>query len=204
MKKRKILMTGMLGCALLTAGIGLTMLHFLKEQEAVSVSSMEPVQLELCLLHTEYTEASCGTEQVTGLLPGESTVWKPAVILDGTSPEAYIRVRLEFGGILEGTLEESEDEAAARALRIRELQDGIRFCDGWLEGEDGYYYYQEKVTPGSMIMIYDRVTIPENWDNNIAEQVFTIELSAEAVRWEQLNPWLQKEQEILNWEQKEQ
>ena len=199
MKRRKILMTGMLGCALLTAGIGLTMVHFLKEQETVSVSSMEPVQLELCLLHTEYTEASCGTEQVTGLLPGESTVWKPAVILDGTSPEAYIRVRLEFGGILEGASEESEEEAAARARRIRELQDGIRFCDGWLEGEDGYYY-QEKAVPGKIIPVYDQVTVPENWDNEIAEKVFTIEISAEAVRADGLEPWLTDRQEIRNWE----
>lgn len=186
MKRKQILASGLLGCLILLAGILLTMLWFVKEQEAVSAALLEPVQLELCLLHAE----GPGTkEQVTGLLPGESMVWKPAVILDGTSPEAWIRVRLEFGGVLDGSSEENEKEREERLLRIRELCAGIRFCDGWVEGADGYYYYKEEAAPGSIIQICEQVTIPESWDNEIAEKIFTIEVSGEAVRAEYTGPW---------------
>lgn len=186
MKKRQILAAGLFGCFILTAGIVLSMVYFLREQKAVHAVFSEPVQLELRLLHTDVS----GTrEQVTGLLPGESMVWKPAVLLDDTSLEAYIRVRLEFGGSLGSSPEEREEEKEERLARIRELCAGIRFCDGWVEKADGYYYYQEVVTPGSMIQICDQVTIPENWTNEIAEKMFTIEVSAEAIRSDDQEPW---------------
>ena len=44
-------------------------------------------------------------------------------------------------------------------------------------------------------------TIPENWENDIAEKVFTIELTAEAVRSEHLEPWLLDGQAVLSWEE---
>lgn len=186
MRKRQILAAGVLGCFVLTGGILLSIIWFVNEQRAVSAVLTEPVHLDLCLLNPDRP----GTrEQVTGLLPGESMVWKPAVILDGTSPEACIRIRMDFGGILETFSGESEEETDSRLARIRELCAGIRFCDGWTEGEDGYYYYQEPVTPGSVIQICDQVTIPESWDNEIAEKMFTIEVSAEAIHSESQYQW---------------
>ena len=94
MRKRQILAAGLFGCLALTAGILLTVVWFVKEQKTISAAFMEPVQLELCLLHSDQPGTK---EQVTGLLPGESLDWKPAVILNGTSLGACIRVSLEFG-----------------------------------------------------------------------------------------------------------
>ncbi len=186
-RNRQILAAGLFGCFLLAAGILLTIVCFVKEQKAVSAAVMEPVQLDLCLLHPDRP----GTrEQVTGLFPGENMVWKPAVILDGTSPEAYIRVRLKFGGILADSQEESEEEKNSRLERIQELCAGIRFCDGWTKGSDGYYYYQEAVAPGSVVQICDQLTIPENWDNSVAEKLFTIEVSAEAICLDGRESWI--------------
>lgn len=186
MRKRQILAAGLFGCFALTAGILLTVVWFVKEQKTISAAFMEPVQLELCLLHSDQPGTK---EQVTGLLPGESLDWKPAVILNGTSPGACIRVSLEFGGILGDFPEESEEEEHDRLERIQELCARIRFCDGWVEGEDGYYYYQEAVAPGSIVQICDQVTIPEDWDNEIAEKLFTIEVSAEAIHLDGREAW---------------
>ena len=102
---------------------------------------------------------------------------------------ACIRVSLEFGGILGDFPEESEEEEHDRLERIQELCAGIRFCDGWVEGEDGYYYYQEAVAPGSIVQICEQVTIPEGWDNEIAEKLFTIEVSAEAIHLDGREAW---------------
>ncbi len=193
MNQRKTVAAGFAGCIVLLLGIGFSFCSFLQQRESVSVASMEPVRLEVCFLDDQesYTK-----EQVTGLLPGETVERGTAVILDGTSPEAYIRVSLTFGGILG---EDTKGEAGQE--RIRELVEGISFEKGWLRGNDGFYYYQEKVTPGSMVLVYGQITIPENWENDIAEKVFTIELTAEAVRSEHLEPWLLDGQAVLSWEE---
>ncbi len=195
--KRNRAAAGLAGCGLLALGIVLSFIMFLRQRESVSVASMEPVRLEVCFLEDE--EAYTG-EQVTGILPGETVKRGTAVILDGTSPEAYIRVGLTFGGILGDDAGEGEK---VRLERIRELQDGISFETGWLKGSDGFYYYQKKVAPGSIVPVYSQVTIPENWENDIAEKVFTIELGAEAVRSEHLEPWLLDGQAILSWEEED-
>lgn len=199
MKVERVLTVGLAGCVLSAAGIVLSLAHFAGQEETVNAELAEQIQLDICLLDSE---DAYETERITGLLPGAVVERKTAVILDGTSPDAYIRVRLEFGGSLEEP--DAEDEMKEEQKeRIRELQNGIRFCDGWSEGDDGFYYYQERVVHGSIIPVYERIVIPENWDNHMAEQVFTIELSAEAVRADALEPWFLErgeEAEIRNWD----
>lgn len=201
MKVERVLTVGLAGCVLSTAGIIMSIANFAAREEAVNAELTEQIQLDICLLDSEeaYVE-----ERLTGLLPGTVIERKTAVILDGTSPDAYIRVGLEIAGDrkeAEGKWEKGEENEQAK--RIRELQNGIRFCDGWSEGDDGFYYYQERVVHGSIIPVYERIVIPENWDNHMAEQVFTIELSAEAVRADALEPWFSErgeEVEIRNWD----
>lgn len=193
MKIERVLALGIAGCVLSASGIVLSLAHFAGQEAAVNAELTEQIQLDICLLDSgdAYEE-----ERLTGLLPGTVIERKAAVILDGTSPDAYIRVGLKFGGSL-------DEEKSERAERMRELQNGIRFCDGWSEGYDGFYYYQKRVVHGSVIPVYDQIVIPENWDNHMADQVFTIELSAEAVRADALEPWLLekgKEAEIRNWD----
>lgn len=198
MRKKEIFALGLAGCILSGAGISLTFVYFSGQEKAVSADAAEKIQLEVCMLESgeEYAE-----DRVTGILPGQTVERKPAVILDGEAPDVYIRVRIEFGGVLEKTGSESEEEQEERAARIRDLRDGIDFCGGWLEGEDGFYYYQKKVVPGSIVPVYDGVKIPESWDNEIAEKTFTIELSAEAVRADCLEPWMEEDaDEILAWD----
>lgn len=198
MRQRQILALGLAGCILSGVGISLTFAYFFGQEKAVSADAVGKVQLEVCMLESgeEYAE-----DRVTGILPGQTIDRRPAVILDGESPDAYIRVRIEFGGVLEKTGSESEEEQEERVARIRDLRDGIDFCDGWLEGEDGFYYYQKKVIHSSIVPVYDGVTIPESWDNEIAEKTFTIELSAEAVRADCLDPWMENgNEEILSWD----
>lgn len=203
MKIERVLAVGLTGCILSAAGIILSAAHFAGQEEAVNAELSEQIQLDICLLDSKDVYEA---EKITGLLPGEIMERKTAVILDGASPDAYIRIKLEFGGALGEPAdqeEETDEEREGRAERIRQMKDGVQFCDGWLEGDDGFYYYQEKVLHGSIVPVYEQVVIPENWDNHMAEQVFTIELSAEAVRADALEPWLLEEgkaAEIRKWD----
>lgn len=197
MRQKQILALGFAGCILSGAGIGLTMASFSGQEKAVLTDAAGQVQLDICRMDSGEKYAG---DRITGILPGETLYQEPAVVLDGESPDVYIRVGLAFGGILEGAGDENEEQKNARMTRIRELKEGIGFCSGWLEGEDGFYYYQQKVMHGSIVPVYDRITIPENWDNEIAEKTFTIELSAEAVRADCLEPWIGGGGEILQWD----
>ncbi|HBN57039.1 MAG TPA: hypothetical protein DD414_09715 [Lachnospiraceae bacterium] len=196
MTRKRIFALGLAGCILSAGGIGVTAVSFMRQEEEAVAVLAEPVQLELCLLTSgeRYEE-----DQVTGILPGESVKREPAVILDADSPEAYIRVRFAFGGILGPDEDESESEREERLEKIRQLQDGIRLCRGWIMGEDDTCYYKERVAPGSIIPVYDQVTIPEDWDNHIAEKIFTIVLSAEAVRADSLDPWMGEGEAFYFW-----
>ncbi len=196
MTKRRIFALGLAGCILSAAGFSFTALCFLWQKKETVAVLAEPVQLELCLLTSgeQYEE-----DRVTGVLPGESVEREPAVMLDADSPEAYIRVRFAFGGILAGAEDESESEREERLEKICQLKDGIRLCRGWIMGEDDTYYYKERVTPGSIVPVYDQVTIPENWDNRIAEKIFTIVLSAEAARADSLDPWMGEGEAFYFW-----
>lgn len=197
MSRKRILISGMIGCILSAAGLGLTVFIFFGEERAVSAKVTEQVRLDICLMGEEEYEKA----QVTELLPGQTIEREPVIVVDGESPDVYIRVWLSFGGILGEAEEESGEERRERLARIRELEDGIDFCEGWLEGEDGFYYYQEKVEHGSLVPVYDRIAVPEKWDNRIANKTFTIELSAEAVRADRLEPWLPAGGEkILSWD----
>lgn len=197
MRQKQILALGFAGCILSGAGIGMTMASFSGQEKAVLTDTAGQVQLDICRMDSGEKYAG---DRITGILPGETLYQEPAVVLDGESPDVYIRVELTFGGVLESSGDENEEERKERTDRIRELREGIGFCSGWLEGEDGFYYYQQKVVHGSIVPVYDRITIPENWDNEIAEKTFTIGLSAEAVRADCLEPWIGGGGEILQWD----
>lgn len=198
MRQKQILAVGMAGCILSGLGIGMTLAYFSESEKAVSTDAAGEIRLDICMMGSgeEWDKDLPG-----GILPGQTIEREPAVILDGESPDAYIRVRLSFGGILEESESESEEEQEERMARIQELLGGIAFCDGWLDGEDGYYYYQKKVMHGSIVPVYSRITVPENWDNEIAEKIFTVELSAEAIRADCLEPWMKDgTEEIRSWD----
>lgn len=203
MNRGRILAAGIGGCLLSLAGIVLSIVLFARQGKETSAVLAEPVRLGVCVLGAgeEYKE-----ERITGLFPGESVERETAVVLEEGSADAYIRVRIGFGGILGEPEEESAQERDERSARARELEKGIIFCEGWLEGEDGFYYYQNEAACGSVIPVYRWIVIPESWDNSIAEKMFTVELSAQAVRADCLEPWLEDEKgerRIVRWNYRE-
>lgn len=197
-KKRAVLL-GFLGCILAAVGVIGTMVLFIRKEQVVNTISAGPVKLTI----TEPEKAGGYDGNLTeGLLPGQALGKVPVIVLEENSEEAYIRVRVDYGGILAESGDETEEERGERLQRIEELEAGIAFSDGWIKGTDGFYYYQKKAAPGSETTLFTQVTIPKSWGNEIAEQTFSIDLTAEAVPADYFDPWTKEKdgtRVILGW-----
>ncbi len=58
----------------------------------------------------------------------------------------------------------------------------------WVLADDGYYYYQEKLASSESAVFFNRVKIPESWDNDLADQKFHINVTAEAIQADNFTP----------------
>lgn len=188
---RKILpVLGCAACVLALVGIVFSMIYFAGRETAVDTVSAGKVCLKI---ETEESSGEYDGNLTEGLLPGQAVEKRPMIVLEEDSEDAYIRVKIEYGGALSEEEGNSGDEEAGRSLKIQELEEGISFSEDWRKGADGYYYYQKKVCPGETIVLFAQVTIPENWGNEIAEQAFSIDLTAEGILADYFDPWSEDE-----------
>ena len=121
----------------------------------------------------KYTGIQFGTE--TPVTPGQN-LDKEARIKNEGKNAAYIRAKIVF---LEGENEISKPE----------YMDIIGRNSNWEEGDDGYYYYKDIVTPGNWTeKIMTDITIdPAKANNeNFADKEITVRLDAEAIQSDNL------------------
>lgn len=168
-EKRRAVLFGYFGCILAAVGVIGTMVLFIRKEQMVNTICAGPVKLTIA----EREKAS-------------------VIVLERNSEEAYIRVRMDYGGILAESGDETEEERRERLQRIEELEAGIAFSDEWIKGTDGFYYYQKKAAPGSETILFTQVTVPEEWGNEITGQTFSIDLAAEAVPADYFDPWTEE------------
>jgi len=180
---------GAAGCALAVLGFASTFLYFAHQKEAVNTVSAG--QVDLAIVEPEVADGY--EEKLEGLMPGQILDKSPAVVLDKGSVDAYIRVKIEYKGALAEQEGETEEEKAARLRKLRELEAGIDFSEGWLKGQDGFYYYQKAVGPGSSTPFFTQLTIPKTWGNEIAKQAFSMDLAAEGIPADYFDPWSEDE-----------
>lgn len=188
--RRVLSVLGCAACVLALAGIAFSVIYFAGRETAVDTVSAGKVCLKI---EAEESSGEYDGNLTEGLLPGQAVEKRPMIVLEGDSEDAYIRVKIEYGGALSEEEESSGDEEAGRLRKIQELEAGISFSEGWRKGADGYYYYQKKVCPGETIVLFTQVRIPENWGNEIAEQTFSIDLTAEGIPADYFDPWSEDE-----------
>ncbi len=170
-KKKMYTMAG--GLALVAAiGVGSTLAYFTDRDTANNVVELGKVDITL----TEPTyDANGGNngDQVKGVNPGDVIQKDPTVTVDEGSNPAYIRVHVDFR-FADRDLDVNEDRA------IRDL---LELNDGWIEGDNGYYYYQNVVEYGDgEHKVFDEVTIPSSWGNDYVNKTLHIDVTAEAVQ----------------------
>lgn len=173
MNKKKLL-TMVLALVLIGAvGVGATLAYFTDNDSATNVVTMGHVNIEL----TE-EEWTYGEEGITGVTPGQEIAKDPTITLVGDSLDAYVRIKLEVTGF-DGV----ENADAYKAEILEDLVLG----EGWTK-VGNYYYYAEKLTKdnASTTALFESVTIPYEWTNDVANATFNILVSAEAIQADNL------------------
>ena len=173
MNKKKLL-TMVLALVLIGAvGVGATLAYFTDNDSATNVVTMGHVNIELT--EEEWTYGETG---ITGVTPGQEIAKDPTISLVGNSLDAFVRIKLEVTGF-DGV----ENADAYKAEILEDLVLG----EGWTK-VGNYYYYAEKLTKdnASTTALFESVTIPYEWTNDVANATFNILVSAEAIQADNL------------------
>lgn len=199
MKKRK---TAVLACSAAlvgVVGIGATLAYFTDSDEATNVVTMGHVDISLNEASNS-TEGKIADEAIIGeglvfdnIMPGDRISKIPTIVVEPDSQDAYVRMKMEI------TTDADSDISAADLAELESrLSNQITEGTGWaFDGE--YYYYNQVMSEGESIDFFRTVTIPETWQNNTADDTFTIQLTAEAIQAENMTPEWTEAGTIMGW-----
>lgn len=193
MNKKKLL-TMVLALVLIGAvGVGATLAYFTDNDSATNVVTMGHV--DIVLTEDEWTHGDEGIKDVT---PGQEIKKDPTITLGSDSLDALVRVKVEVVGF---------EKAKAKNIDVTPYIDAINNDislqaaeNGWTYNNvDKYYYYNKPLTNKTenenVAVLFETITIPTTWNNDVADNSFDIIVSAEAIQADNLATDFDK----LNW-----
>lgn len=164
-------------------GVGATLAYFTDSEEKENIITMGHVDAEL----TEPNYDGDENNEIKNLTPGEEVTKDPTITLAEDSADAYVRAKLDVTAP-----EALADKAAELVFDIAE--------DEWFLGDDGYYYYKNKLAAGEQVVLFHTVSIPETWGNEVADQSFHIVVKAEAIQADNFTPVTNEDGMITAWQ----
>lgn len=173
MNKKKLL-TMILALVLIgVVGVGATLAYFTDNDSATNIVTMGHVNIEL-----KEDAWTYGEDGITGVTPGQEIEKDPTITLVGDSLDAYVRIKLAVTGF--------EGVENADAYK-KDVLENLVLGEGWKKVGD-YYYYGSELTKdnASTTALFEKVTIPVEWTNDIAKATFNIEVYAEAIQADNL------------------
>lgn len=182
MNKKSLITMLVALCLVGAVGVGATLAYFTDQDSKNNTVVMGAVDITL----NESTNGRVGTEGTwkedeTGLefanvVPGEVVSKSVNVQVDENSQECYIRVKAEF----KWNNAETADATLPR-VSVAAISD-YKTTDWFYNSDDQYFYYKGVCDAGDTYYLFDRITVPAEWDNDVANQGFDIVLSAEAIQ----------------------
>ena len=165
--KRKLLFVSVL--ALLLLGAAGTAAYFSAESRAENFITSGKVAIALREWADE--ERTQPFEDVTGVMPG-ATVTKIAAVENTGSAPAWVRVKL--------TRRVTGADGEALGAEAVGIELGSR---GWVDGQDGYYYYDRVLAPGETTEpVLTAVTFAAAMDNSYQGAKASVDVQAFAVQ----------------------
>ena len=125
----------------------------------------------------------------TNVKPGDVLDKDPTVTLDKESEDAYVRVSINYEGL-------TKEQVLA-------IENNLDISAGWTKSEDGYYYYNERLSNKTGAInsskVFSKVTIPTEWGNEIAGITFNINFKAEFIQSDNFTPVTDEAGNITGW-----
>ena len=173
--KNKKLGTLVASLALVAAlGVGATLAYFTDSDTALNTITMGKVDIDL---DEPNFDPGDDDDTIENIKPGQQIVKDPTITVKAGSEAAYLRALITY----EGLTPEQE----------KQLEANIAIQDGWVKSSDGYYYFQNVVNKSDVdqeIVFFNKVTIPTEWGNEMAEETFKIDVQAEAIQADNFTP----------------
>lgn len=115
-------------------------------------------------------------KDLSGIMPGTSVIKVPEVVNTGTGT-AWIRARVEV------TILGSDKEKLPNEKNGKQLVTFALLHNGWIDGKDGYYYYEKSVASGDRTEpIFDTVSFDAAMDNAYQNCTAKVTIYAQAVQ----------------------
>lgn len=186
--KNKKLKTLVASLALVGAiAVGATLAYFTDSQEAVNTITMGHVDIDL--EEPNFPE----DKEIDDVTPNQEITKDPTIIVKADSEDMYLRAKIELEGF------NNVDDADTHK---EQLLDNINIQPGWMLADDGYYYFQYvvgKTNVDQKIVFFDKVTIPAEWGNEVADLTFKINVTAEAIQADNFTPETDDNGNIVGW-----
>ena len=168
--------------------VGATLAYFTDSQEAVNTITMGHVDIDL--EEPNFPD----DKEIDDVTPNQEITKDPTIIVKADSEDMYLRAKIELTGF-EGI--KGADKHKEELLAHINIQPGWEYVD-----DDGYYYYQTRVNKSDVdqrIVFFDKVTIPANWGNEVADLTFNINVTAEAIQADNFTPQTDDNGNIIGW-----
>lgn len=170
-KKLSLIITaGALSALLIVGG---TLAWFTDTKDATNTFQMGNVAIDL--LENGNTDYDGGLE-FDNIVPGDE-LDKEVKVMNRGSVDSYIRLLLTTG-YTEGTPQIDGQDLSYNLLELLNIN-----STNWTLHSDGYYYYNGALASGATSeLLFDTVTIPTSWGNEMALADFFIDIEVEAIQ----------------------
>ena len=167
--------------------VGATLAYFTDSQEAVNTITMGHVDIDL--EEPNFPD----DKEIDDVTPNQEITKDPTIIVKADSEDMYLRAKIELTGF---------DNVKDANKHKEELLNQINIQPGWNLAADGYYYFKYvvgKTNVDQRIVFFDKVTIPANWGNEVADLTFKINVTAEAIQADNFTPETNDNGNIVGW-----
>lgn len=168
-------------------GVGATLAYFTDTDAALNTVTMGHVDIDL----EEPEFEKNPNNKIDNVKPNQVIAKDPTVTVGAESEDAYVRMKLEIAGLTTDQVTELLSTNTAGEYKYFDID-----ITEWTYS-DGYFYYtgtyaadQEAgvLKAGQSVKLFENVTIPDVWGNEVADTTFTINVTAEAIQADNFNP----------------
>lgn len=182
MNKKRLAVAGLSVGLVAVAGIGATLAYFTDQDVATNVVEMGHVDIELEEPVFGRTHVN---NTITNVLPNQNIKKDPTITVGEGSEDCYLRVQITTSGL---TPEQEQ-----------QILETANLASDWQVGTDGYLYFQSKAEANDVVPVFDTITIPATWGNEVADLKFEINILAEAIQADYFEPMTDDLGQITGW-----